>query len=68
MQPEPELEKHEESMPEGDPLQSQEPVAEEKKTDQIDPLKKLQDELAEAKDKYVRLYAEFDNFRRRSGV
>ncbi len=29
-------------------------------------LKKLQDELAEAKDKYVRLYAEFDNFRRRS--
>lgn len=29
-------------------------------------LKKLQDELAEAKDKYVRLYAEFDNYRRRS--
>ena len=29
-------------------------------------LKKLQDELAEAKDKYLRLYAEFDNFRRRT--
>jgi molecular chaperone GrpE len=29
-------------------------------------LKKLQDELAEAKDKYVRLYAEFDNHRRRT--
>ena len=29
-------------------------------------LKKLQDELAEAKDKYMRLYAEFDNFRRRT--
>jgi molecular chaperone GrpE len=28
--------------------------------------KKLQDELAEAKDKYLRLYAEFDNFRRRT--
>ncbi|MBI1768891.1 MAG: nucleotide exchange factor GrpE [Bacteroidetes bacterium] len=63
---EPELEKHEESMPEGTPLQSPEPSAEKKKEDQIDPLKKLQDELAEAKDKYVRLYAEFDNFRRRN--
>ena len=30
------------------------------------PLQKLQDELAEAKDKYVRLYAEFDNYRRRT--
>ncbi|NOT74678.1 MAG: nucleotide exchange factor GrpE [Cyclobacteriaceae bacterium] len=31
-----------------------------------DPLKKLQDELAESKDKYVRLYAEFENHRRRT--
>lgn len=31
-----------------------------------DLLKKLQDELAEAKDKYVRLYAEFENHRRRT--
>ncbi|GAB1446262.1 MAG: nucleotide exchange factor GrpE [Cyclobacteriaceae bacterium] len=31
-----------------------------------DPFKKLQDDLAEAKDKYVRLYAEFDNHRRRT--
>jgi len=29
-------------------------------------VKKLQDELAEAKDKYIRLYSEFDNFRRRT--
>lgn len=29
-------------------------------------LKKLQDELAEAKDKYLRLYSEFENFRRRT--
>jgi len=63
---EPELEKHEESTPEGNPLQSPEPEAEVKKEAQADPIKKLQDELAEAKDKYVRLYAEFDNFRRRS--
>lgn len=33
---------------------------------QNDPFKKLQDDLAEAKDKYVRLYAEFDNHRRRT--
>lgn len=29
-------------------------------------LKKAQDELAEAKDKYLRLYSEFENFRRRT--
>ena len=53
-------------MPEGTPLQSPEPAAEGKKEPPVDPLKRLQDELAEAKDKYVRLYAEFDNFRRRN--
>jgi molecular chaperone GrpE len=63
---EPELEKHDESMPEGNPLQSPEPSAEVKKEQEADPIKKTQDELAEAKDKYVRLYAEFDNFRRRN--
>ena len=29
-------------------------------------LKKTQDDLAEAKDKYIRLYSEFENFRRRT--
>jgi molecular chaperone GrpE len=29
-------------------------------------LKKLQDELTESKDKYLRLYSEFENFRRRT--
>ncbi|MBX2946611.1 MAG: nucleotide exchange factor GrpE [Cyclobacteriaceae bacterium] len=29
-------------------------------------IKKLQDELAESKDKYLRLYSEFENFRRRT--
>jgi molecular chaperone GrpE len=42
-----------------------EPVAEVKQ-DPANDVKKLQDELAEAKDKYLRLYAEFDNFRRRT--
>jgi molecular chaperone GrpE len=31
-----------------------------------DLFKKIQDEMAEAKDKYLRLYAEFENFRRRT--
>ena len=63
---EPELEKHDDTMPEGTTMQTPEPEGEEKEEQKTDPLKKLQDELAEAKDKYVRLYAEFDNHRRRS--
>lgn len=39
---------------------------EEKVEDQQNPFQKLQDDLSEAKDKYVRLYAEFDNHRRRT--
>lgn len=35
-------------------------------TAEVDELKKLKDELAEAKDKYLRLYSEFENFRRRT--
>ncbi len=38
----------------------------EKEEELNDPFKKLQDDLSEAKDKYVRLYAEFDNHRRRT--
>lgn len=64
-QPEQELEKHDELNTEVPKGQSEEPT-EAGTNEEIDPLKKLQDELAEAKDKYVRLYAEFDNFRRRS--
>lgn len=58
-------------------INSNEPLAEENPesfeskdgTDEskaLNELKKLQDELAEAKDKYLRLYSEFENFRRRS--
>lgn len=32
----------------------------------VNEVKKLQDEVAEAKDKYIRLYSEFENFRRRT--
>jgi molecular chaperone GrpE len=35
-------------------------------TEPVNELKKLQDDLSEAKDKYLRLYAEFENFRRRT--
>lgn len=61
-----ELEKHDDLRAETQVGQSPEQPEPEKKEAQPDPTKKLQDELAEAKDKYVRLYAEFDNFRRRS--
>jgi molecular chaperone GrpE len=64
--PEQELEKHEELGAEAPSTQTSETVSEEKKEEHPDPLKKLKDELAEAKEKYIRLYAEFDNFRRRS--
>lgn len=47
-------------------------AAENEATGQVDKdagqdlFKKIQDEMAEAKDKYLRLYAEFENFRRRT--
>jgi molecular chaperone GrpE len=66
IQPERELEKHEETQ--AQPPATQYPEAEEteKQGGPKDQLKKLQDELTEAKDKYLRLYAEFDNHRRRT--
>ena len=66
VQPEQELEKHDDLVEETPLMQTNEPVLEENKEDLADPTKKLKDELAEAKDKYLRLYAEFENFRRRS--
>lgn len=64
--PESELEKPEDLAAEVPETQSPEPTPETNKNEPTDALKKLQDELAEAKDKYVRLYAEFDNHRRRT--
>ncbi|MBX2899799.1 MAG: nucleotide exchange factor GrpE [Cyclobacteriaceae bacterium] len=65
IQPEQELEKHDELNTEIPKGQSEEP-GEAPIKEEANPINKLQDELAESKDKYVRLYAEFDNFRRRS--
>jgi len=64
--PESELENHNELTAEVPPMQAPEPAGTTKPEQPLDDIKKLQDELAEAKDKYLRLYAEFDNFRRRS--
>lgn len=60
---EPELEKHEDSEQETPVGQTPEPSAE---VPSPNPSQKLQDELAESKDKYLRLYAEFENHRRRT--
>ena len=61
-----ELGQHEETSQEVPTGQSPEPTESAESDTSRDPLKKLQDELAEAKDKYVRLYAEFENHRRRT--
>jgi molecular chaperone GrpE len=45
---------------------SSEDESDSEKTEEISELDKLKDELAEAKDKYLRLYSEFDNYRRRT--
>lgn len=64
--PEQEVEKNDDLTADSAASQSEQSAKDDKKETQPDPVKKIQDELAEAKDKYVRLYAEFDNFRRRS--
>ncbi len=61
-----ELSQHDETNQEVPTGQSPEPETSKPTAAPSDPLKKLQDELAEAKDKYVRLYAEFENHRRRT--
>lgn len=65
VQPEKELEKQAENQEN----QSSTPLAQEQgqeTTDPKDQIKQLQDDLTEAKDKYLRLYADFDNYRRRT--
>jgi molecular chaperone GrpE len=66
VQPEPEVEKNENLQEAGEPSAPPIETAAEAKPDTKNELKKIQDELAEAKDKYLRLYAEFDNHRRRT--
>ena len=64
--PEQEIEKNEDFGSETASSQNQTQSEDEKQSAPIDLLKKAQDELAESKDKYIRLYAEFDNHRRRT--
>src|SRR4051812_21852713 len=66
MEPESELGKHDESATETPPMQQSEDEVKQEGRAGADPIKKMQDELAEARDKYVRLYAEFENHRRRT--
>lgn len=61
-----ELSAHEETKEEVPEGQSPEAEAKDQAGQDRDPFRKLQDDLAEAKDKYVRLYAEFENHRRRT--
>lgn len=63
---EPELSQHEETNQEVPPGQSPEPPPAKAAAGEADPVKRLQDDLAEAREKYVRLYAEFENHRRRT--
>lgn len=46
--------------------QSKKEAKEASKKEEVSPIEKLEAELAESKDKYLRLYSEFDNFRRRT--
>ncbi len=64
--PEQEIEKNEDLSSETASAQNQTQSETENPPAQDDLLKKAQDELAESKDKYIRLYAEFDNHRRRT--
>ncbi len=66
METEPELGKHDESATETPPMQQPENEGKTTSGSSNDPARKFQDELSEAKDKYVRLYAEFENHRRRT--
>jgi molecular chaperone GrpE len=66
IEPDRELEKHEENQTQTPPTQQPESETIESQEESGDQLKKLQDELTEVKDKYLRLYAEFDNHRRRT--
>ena len=64
--PEQEIEKNEDLGSETASAQDQPQSETENQSASDDVLKKVQDELAESKDKYIRLYAEFDNHRRRT--
>ena len=57
---------NEELVSENQENQSEETTASEQDESSLEEIKKLQGDLSEAKDKYLRLYSEFENFRRRT--
>lgn len=61
-----EPQKQAETAVEGNPAETAAPESDNAQDATAAELKKLQDELTEAKDKYLRLYAEFENHRRRT--
>ncbi|MGE0770951.1 MAG: nucleotide exchange factor GrpE [Cyclobacteriaceae bacterium] len=61
-----ELESHENAVDANEEIATQQVELADEMKASSDPFKKLQDDLAEAKEKYVRLYAEFENHRRRT--
>lgn len=48
-------------------VQMQEPATSEKKSKKIDPVVQLQAEIETEKDRYLRLFAEFENYKKRTG-
>ena len=60
------LEKKDESRNENSGTEKTRQPENEMTVDQEDPMEKLQEELDGAKDKYIRLYSEFENFRKRT--
>jgi molecular chaperone GrpE len=50
----------------GQPLQADEETKQQQVVNELSAEEKLKEELKEANDKYLRLYAEFDNYRRRT--
>lgn len=61
-----EVEKQEEIAAEEQNQEQPEEKTETPEEEEVDELSKLQAELSESKDKYLRLYSEFDNYRRRT--
>lgn len=58
--------KSEETVVEEPQVKKEETKEEAKEEKAMDPAEKLEAELSESKDKYLRLYSEFENFRRRT--
>lgn len=56
----------EQSVDENTEKEVQDQTEEQEEVEELSPEEKLQIELSEAKDKYLRLYSEFENFRRRN--